>query len=161
MSSAQAGIVLSLATVATMAEPQSDADIAERLRDCARTEQVENRMECLQALANEAILEDNAPPEVLAAKRSPTTAESTDHGDEKAVIAELREASITGVLATCRRSATGAYLFYLEDGQIWKQVDIHRKRFKNCDWPVTIAKADDGYRLMLDVDDYVIVRRLK
>ena len=154
-----AGIALLLGAIVGLAAPQTDEELAERLRDCARTEPVENRVGCLQSLANETILEENAPPKAPPAKDQ--SAKSTERRAEKAVIVETREKSITGVLSDCRKSTSGAYLFYLEDGQIWKQVDARKERFRKCDWPVTIVKAENGYRLLLDEDSYVLVRRLK
>lgn len=157
-----AGFGFLLLSVAAMAAPQSDEELAERLRECARTEQVDKRLECLQALANEAIKEDNAPPQVAAARVSAKSGvRSSTTREAKTVIVETRGKSITGVLAECRRSNTGGYLFYLEDGQIWKQIDVRKERFKTCDWPVTIVKAENGYRLILDEDDYLLVRRIK
>jgi len=39
------------------------------------------------------------------------------------------------------------YAFYLEGGQVWKQVGDKRLYFKDCDFNVTISKDFFGYKM--------------
>lgn len=122
----------------------------------------EERAECLQALANQT-LRDDSVGEQADSIRKPVEEKpkSQPQAAAKTVIVETAEKPIKGVLRECRKSYSGAYLFYFEDGQIWKQVDTRRKRFKNCDWPVTIVKDGFGYKMLLDAETYIRVKRLK
>ena len=152
---------LLLAMAPAMAD-LTDEDIGKRLRVCAKLEVQETRDECLQALANEALRDDNVGKQATAVDApAMETAEAPKAGSDQIVIVETVENPIQGVLRDCRRSYSGAYLFYFEDGQIWKQVDTRRKRFKDCDWPVTIVKDGSDYKLQIGADTYVRVRRLK
>lgn len=140
----------------------SDEEIAKRLRDCAKLEGQEVRAECLQALADESLRDDKVGKKAAAVDApGAEMAETPTAANDNMTILETNEKPIQGVLSDCRRSYSGVYLFYFEDGQIWKQVDSRRKRFKNCDWPVTIVKDAFGYKLLVDADSYVRVRRLK
>ena len=156
---AACGLLLAMAPA--MAD-LTDEDIGKRLRNCAKLEAQETRAECLQALADESLRDDKVGKKAAAVDApARDTAETPKAGSDKTVIVETIEKPIQGVLRDCHRSYSGAYLFYFEDGQIWKQVDTRRKRFKNCDWPVTIVKDGFGYKLLINADTYVRVRRLK
>lgn len=175
------GLIASFAVIVPnlgLASSQSDAELANELRRCAKIDGAKERTECLQSLAEKSLGDDVAAkrPSTVMPSRSDQVqgqqsvtatppqddqAQEKQPQDEKVVIVETMEKPVTGVLTDCRKSYSGAYLFYFENGQIWKQVDSRRKRFKNCDRSVTIVRDSFGYKMLIDSDDYVRVRRLK
>ena len=47
----------------------------------------------------------------------------------------------------CGESVDGRYLFYFENGQIWKQAKDNRLYFRDCQFDVTITKDFFGYKM--------------
>lgn len=159
-----AGLAMSLllSAFAEAANSQTDEELAERLRQCARVEGKDARIECLQSLANDALREDSVGSNIKATPVSVArTDKEPDRAQDKPSSVESTKEPIKGTLRDCRKSHSGAYLFYLEDGQIWKQADTRQKRLRKCNWPVTIERDIFGYKMFMKDDSYVRVRRIK
>ena len=60
---------------------------------------------------------------------------------------------VRGRVVSCREEPTGKYLFYFDNGQIWRQKDNKELRWKECAFDVTISKDFFGYRMVPDGDD--------
>lgn len=157
-----ATIMLLVPVYAGAANSEKDAELAERLRQCARVEGKDARIECLQSLANDALREDSVGSDIEAAPVSVARADAEpNRAPDRAVTVESTKEQIKGTLRDCRKSHSGGYLFYLEDGQIWKQADNRYKRLSKCNWPVTIVRDIFGYKMFMNDDSYVRVRRIK
>ena len=63
---------------------------------------------------------------------------------------EKEKLAVRGHVVSCRTNATGKYLFYFGNGQIWQQKDSNRIRWKECDFDVTISKDFIGYKMLPD-----------
>jgi len=57
---------------------------------------------------------------------------------------------VRGHVISCREDATGRYLFYFDNGQIWQQKDNTVIRWKECAFEVTIFKDFFGYKMIPD-----------
>jgi hypothetical protein len=88
------------------------------------------------ATAGEAVLTDEVGRENL------------KHGQQ-----EERELAVRGRLERCEKLRSGKYVFYFDNGQIWKQADSKRLSWKECNFEVTIGKDFFGYQMSRDDDD--------
>ena len=57
------------------------------------------------------------------------------------------EVVVQGTVVRCAKDATKKYLFYFDNGQVWKQKDNTNIRWKECAFDVTITKDFFGYRM--------------
>ena len=56
--------------------------------------------------------------------------------------------AVTARVTKCTKGASNKkYVFYLEGGQVWKQVSDRRLYFRECDFNVTISKDFFGYKM--------------
>ncbi len=53
----------------------------------------------------------------------------------------------SATVTRCGESVDGRYLFYFENGQIWKQAKDNRLYFRDCQFDVTITKDFFGYKM--------------
>jgi pyruvate/2-oxoglutarate dehydrogenase complex dihydrolipoamide acyltransferase (E2) component len=60
---------------------------------------------------------------------------------------EKDELIVHGTVVRCAKDATKKYLFYFDNGQVWKQKDNTNIRWKECAFDVTITKDFFGYRM--------------
>jgi len=57
------------------------------------------------------------------------------------------EVVIRGTVVRCTQDVRKKYLFYFDNGQIWKQKDNTKIRWKECAFDVTITRDFFGYRM--------------
>lgn len=69
---------------------------------------------------------------------------STDNPDRKV------EKPVLVKVTSCRRDSRRRYYFYLENGQIWRQNDDDRLRYKDCNFNATIVRDGFGYKLQVE-----------
>lgn len=60
------------------------------------------------------------------------------------------ESDIVKVKKCIKSGGNKKYVFYLEDGQVWKQVSDQRLSFKDCNFGVSIHKDFFGYKMQLE-----------
>lgn len=60
------------------------------------------------------------------------------------------EVLVRGRIVSCREDLTSKYVFYFENGQVWRQKDNSRIRWKECEFEVTISKDFFGYKMVRD-----------
>jgi len=63
------------------------------------------------------------------------------------------EVLVRGRIVSCREDLTGKFVFYFENGQVWRQKGNSRIRWKECDFEVTISKDFFGYKMLRDDDN--------
>jgi len=71
----------------------------------------------------------------------------------------IEQPKYSTVVTDCKRSnQEQRTYFYMENGQVWKQSDAGRLRFKNkeCQFEATIEKKSFGWRLRIPSEDRVI-----
>ena len=57
---------------------------------------------------------------------------------------------VRATVTACRKDSLGKYFFYFENGQVWKQKDDARLRYKECNFSVMISKDFFGYKMQVD-----------
>ena len=63
---------------------------------------------------------------------------------------ESGEFKHSGLVTSCKKGADSRYYFFFESGQVWRQSNIGRHRFKDCNFVVTIRRDAFGYKMQID-----------
>jgi hypothetical protein len=99
-------------------------------------------------------VEDKVPAmTVPAATETPVTEPAPlddEVGKEALGRDEDKELVVRGTVVRCVEDATSKYLFYFDNGQIWKQKDNTKIRWQECAFDVTITKDVFGYKMVPD-----------
>ena len=67
-----------------------------------------------------------------------------------------RELSVRGRLVNCERGMSSKFVFYFDNGQVWRQKDNKRVSWTECNVEVTISKDFFGYKMVRDDDDRTV-----
>jgi hypothetical protein len=103
----------------------------------------EPRMEA-EAPVDAAVPADEAVP-------SDGQRELTDEiGRETVSGREAEELAVRARVTRCARSRSGKYVYYFENGQVWRQRSSANVRWDDCDFDVTISKDVFGYVMVPD-----------
>jgi len=69
---------------------------------------------------------------------------------------------VRATVSRCEKDVRKKYLFYFENGQIWKQTSDTKLYFKECNFNVTITKDFFGYKMKTDNNNRQIrISRMK
>ena len=94
-----------------------------------------------------------APVAVTPVTKEPPVAEPEELDDavgRETVSREEEKLTVRGHVVSCRTDATGKYLFYFGNGQIWRQKDNKRIGWKKCEFDVSISKDFFEYKMLPD-----------
>ncbi|MGB5333844.1 MAG: hypothetical protein WBM64_00980 [Woeseiaceae bacterium] len=140
--------------------PLSHADpvSSEALQACSAIDDASARLACYDeavGLPAPAANTKATPAEETAAEE--TAAEKTldDLGAETlpgASRADDKELAVRARVTGCKKDARNKYMFFFENGQVWKQSSDKRVYFKDCNFEVTISRDFFGYRMLKDGD---------
>ena len=137
------GVVLILAGLMTASSVAADDDTA--LARCVSIDDAGQRLACYDEMAGRVTSADER-----AAAPAPISEDygaeqlSTDNPDRKV------ERPVLVKVTSCRRDDRRKYYFYLENGQVWRQNDDDRLRFKECNFNATIIRDGFGYKLQVE-----------
>lgn len=160
------GIVLLLSILFAVIPGRGEAkDAIDELKDCARTEDDQSRAACYEELGSRILGSDSemsvesgapepdAPPEQMSEDIG---------GDVFEKQSEDYVESSRGLILSCRQAADKKWLFTFENGQVWKQSDGRRYRYKECNYYVTITKDTFGYKMQVDGEKAKVrIRRIR
>lgn len=97
--------------------------------------------------------EPAAKPPAAAPAPIPTAQTGTlsdDIGRESVNNVDRDALAARGRLARCDMGRSGKYVFYFDNGQVWRQKSSARVPWKECDFEVTISKDLFGYTMVRD-----------
>lgn len=60
------------------------------------------------------------------------------------------ESSVAARVIRCVKDTRKDYQFYLEGGQVWKQVDDRKLHYRTCEFNVTISRDAFGYKMQVE-----------
>ena len=159
------GAALFLTLLLSSAMAQQDALQDELLR-CAGLPTETERVQCYAALAKRnprpaetsaadrpeestTVTDSPVPPEPVAEPSSAQSVGITDDvGREQLDGGEDAEAAAYHVRVTsCQKNSSGRVFFFFENGQIWKQTDYSRIRYRECDFDVILTRDSFGYKM--------------
>ena len=66
-----------------------------------------------------------------------------------------------GSVVSCQKSRDGKWFFVFDNGQVWKQTDRLKRRYKDCSFNVTISEDGFGYKILVDGEKGPIRMRRK
>ncbi len=137
------GAVLFLAGLMTASSVAADDDTA--LARCVSIDDAEQRLACYDEIAGRETSADESAT-ALAPISEDYGAEQLgqDNPDRKV------EKPVLVKVTSCRRDDRRKYYFYLENGQVWRQHDDDRLRFKECNFNATIIRDGFGYKLQVE-----------
>ena len=102
--------------------------------------------------------EPAADPQPAAAGRLPAKPEPAERqpaltdevGRESIEEKDKEELNVQGHVSRCVEGRSGKYVFYFENGQVWRQRGSANVNWKECDFDVRISKDMFGYYLTRD-----------
>ena len=155
-----------LIMVSTPAGIAQSADPVEELKACARMADPHARFACLDDLGQRVLGEEPAykepAQEEVAQPEAETTATPTNAQPlpEDLGVSESKTVNYSGMVTSCRQGHYGDWYFTFDNGQVWKEVNNRNRRFKECEFDVTITKDRFGYKMRIDaIDETIRVRR--
>jgi len=121
---------------------RSESFISE-INACALKTQDDERLACFDAVTKSFSAKNNVEnpkpyslPETLGGRKFDDSKE-IDQGSR-------------GLVKSCKKSYDGRWFFIFDNGQVWKQVDRSKRRFKECNFRVTIKKDSFGYKMFMN-----------
>ena len=145
-----------LILVFAVAGTAESADPVEALKACAEMTDRDARLACFDNLGqrvlgeesaqNEPAQEEVAQPE---AETRTIAAEAQPLPDDLGVTGP-KTTEYSGRVTSCKKGHYGDWYFIFDNGQVWKEVNRRNRRFKECDFDVTITKDTFGYRMQID-----------
>ena len=132
------------------------AELDDELGKCRAVSDDAARLACYDALATPA--KPPAPPAAPAPVTEPVAAEAAlpvpeDLGAEalpgkpEKKEPEKEKETFSATVTRCTENVDGRYVFYFENGQVWKQAKDNRLYFRECRFDVTITKDFFGYKM--------------
>ncbi len=139
------------------------ADTVEEIRACAGMADQSARLACYDNLGERVLREDPAaiePPHEEDVQPEPVTETATIVEPLPDDLGKAKTVQYGGLITSCKKSGSGTWYFFFDNGQVWKDVDSRRLRFKECNFSATITKDAFGYKMRIDeVDKTIRVRR--
>ena len=138
-----------LGTIALTAMAEVHAQDSSDMARCAELENADSRLACYDEVIGQS--SSSLPdPEAAGKEPNPLTEEvGQEQLDSKDKPDQELEA-FAGRVTDCRQNADGKWYFYFANGQVWKERNSGRQRFKDCDFSVTITKDVFGYKMQID-----------
>lgn len=134
----------------SFAQDESAADI----KACISIESDVKRLECYDRASGRSKNEDSFQEPVSAA----TDESSVVHEPAPAPLPEpfqrsRKSENLEARVIRCGKNALGKNLYYLDNGQVWKQVSDKRVSVKECDFGVLITKDMFGFKMQREGED--------
>lgn len=138
-----------------LALAQSSADLGRcsEIEDDAKRvacyDEIAGRQSTVQEVNAEEAVVSSAPEAATSEEYAPLTADVGTEGLDKKDRAD-DDKPVRGRITSCQKNSLGDYLFYFDNGQVWKQKSDKRLHYKECDFSVTISHDFFGYKMQVD-----------
>jgi len=177
-------VIVAALSLPTIGATDAATDPVEELKNCARTEDRDDRMACFESLGKRVLDQEvsDAPPPtepepeavvaVLPAAVPTEPATQTTQaglpdeigGSEFEKVKEGKKEEVPparGHVRKCRMTRDDLWYFYFDGGQEWKQSGRGKYRFESCDFYATISKDFFGFKMQIEGGRKIRVRRVK
>ena len=159
--------LLSIVILFAVATASADEDSSDQLQRCALVEDASARLACYDGL-----IDKTQPAAAKPAKSSDSSlvdevvdAPAPESDSEVARAPKQGRYEPIGFRATvthCRQDSNKKYYFYLENGEVWKQSDRKKLKYKDCAFDISVTKDFFGYKMQQDgVDRRIRITRVK
>ena len=130
----------------------ADMHVSDQIVNCRTIEDSSERLECYDNFIDQHQGSESSQPEIAQVPRSEPNIQSVpaDFGSETLPAEDrkdIEKPEVRAVVTSCSKNALGRYLFFFENGHVWKQTNEKRLRFDDCDFEVTITKDFFGYKM--------------
>ena len=146
------GLIISiLGAIALTASAEVHAQESSDMARCAELENADARLACYDEVTGQS---NSSPPNPEAAEKEPNPL-TEEVGQDQLASTDRRDQepeAFAGRVTDCRQNADSRWYFYFANGQVWKESNSGRQRFKDCDFSVTITKDAFGYKMQIDGD---------
>ena len=154
-------LFLSFSTIS----PARSADAIDELKACARIDDRDSRCDCYETMGKRVLDAETAadnsitPPGRIASEATPAVVASTKvtqglpdgmGGAEFEAKPDPADGQIQGRINACKQGVDRRWHFFFENGQVWKQVNVARLVFRECDFMATITKDGFGYKMQVE-----------
>ena len=134
--------------------PAWSAESIADIKACAEVTDADARLACFDDLAERVQHE-----ELSVDPASAVAAEELEEGSvpEHLGGADFEEQSDNfkthhqGTITECQQGGDGRWYFRFSNGQVWRQSNLDRRRFKECSFLATISRDGFGYKMVIEV----------
>lgn len=165
-------VLLAIVALAMPGISSADDGVADGLRKCSLVEDPGARLACFDSLNGRPMpppKEQQAPgvPVEPADTQVPVKAAGVKAPVEAVAAAatanDTQDAPmLRGRVTRCDKNISDQVVFYLDNGQVWRQSNHKRLSFRNCDFDVTFSKGVLGHTMKLEGGERTVrVRRIK
>ena len=146
-------LIASMLFLSALPLSHADPTSSDSLHACSAIDDASVRLACYDEAVGRPAPAVNTtatpPPETLAEKTlddigAETLPDTSRSEDEELAV----RARVTG----CKKDERKKYMFFFENGQVWRQSSDKRVYFKDCNFEVTISKDFFGYKMLRDGD---------
>lgn len=133
----------------TAVPAHSDDELQGALTRCAAMSDDSQRLACYDEIGGR----NESPALVADMTDAPAAIPADDFGAEKLADKKAEKEqpkSVSARVVRCVKDVRNKYHFYLEGGQVWKQVSDKRLNYKECDFNVTISRDFFGYKMQVE-----------
>jgi hypothetical protein len=138
-----------LGTIALIASTKVHAQDSSDMARCAELENADARLACYDEVISGSI-SSQPDPEAAEKEPNPLTEEVGQEQLDSKDKPDQEPEAFAGRVTDCRQNADGKWYFYFANGQVWKESNSGRQRFKDCDFEATITKDAFGYKMQID-----------
>ena len=134
--------------------PAWSTETIEDIKACAGVTDADARLACFDKLAERVQREEPAvDPAPAVAAEEPGEAALPEHlgGADFEEQAENFTTHHQGTITKCQKGRDDRWYFVFSNGQVWKQSNKERRRFKDCNFPATISQDGFGYKMEIEV----------
>ena len=134
--------------------PAWSAEPIAEIKACAEVTDADARLACFDELAARVQREEPAvDPTPAVAAEKPEEASLPEHlgGTEFEEQSDNFETHHQGTITECQKGRDERWYFIFSNGQVWKQSNKERRRFKDCNFQATISRDGFGYKMEMDM----------
>ena len=158
-------IFILLITVFTSSGIAQSVDPVEELKACAKMTDRNARFACFDNLGERVLREasaDKKPTREKMAQPEAVTATATNAQPLPDDLGKSTSIKYSGLITSCKKGYYGDWYFIFDNGQVWKEVNKRNRRFKECNFNVTITRDVFGYKMQIHgVEKSLRVRRYR
>ena len=131
----------------TLACATVNAQDARDLAHCIDIDAADARLACYDEAAGRGVAPPASPEPDEPAPLTQEIGEEQLGGDRRP---EEEPPIVMGRVTECRQDSNGRWRFVFDNGQVWRQRSEGRRKFRDCDFDVTITRDFFGYKMQID-----------
>ena len=141
-------------TGASAKEMSGQQGLISAMQECSTKAPDAERLACFDSL-----VESLPKTEVVAKVQGEPNTLPENLGGGKFDNSSEKPEGVRGLVTSCQKSQDGRWFYIFKSGQVWKQTDRSKRRYRDCNFYVTIF--EDGFGYLMQVDDETRTTRIK